>query len=269
MQDRGIRNEDRNQRRSAHSRAGPSSVEPQLRALHLHAGPGRDGTVPGLGLHLRRLVTSSAELFGHPVDADGVRSLLRRALQDAPTAVSVRINLFPASSSDADEPEVMITIGPPAAGASDRAWQVRTVLYERELAHIKHVGFFGVIHQRRLAQAAGYDDPLFHDRQGQVSEGAIWNLCLFNGQQFVFPEASVLPGITMQLLIDGLERLGLPYQTRPVSVEELPGYRAAYATNTALPIQPIDRIDQLSLPGDARGTDMLTTAWRQIMPEPI
>lgn len=146
---------------------------------------------------------------------------------------------------------------------------MRTVVYERELAHIKHVGFFGVLHQRELAHTAGYDDPLFLDRQGRISEGAVWNLCLFDGEHFVFPQASVLPGITMQLLIGELERLGLPCQTRAVPAEELSGFRAAFATNSSLPIQPIDRIDELELPGGTQATDMLASAWRQITPEPV
>jgi branched-subunit amino acid aminotransferase/4-amino-4-deoxychorismate lyase len=72
------------------------------------------------------------------------------------------------------------------------------------MAEHKHVATMGLIHQRRLARAEGYDDVLFVDRQGRVSEGWIWNIALWDGQTVILPAANVLPGITMSLSGKGL-----------------------------------------------------------------
>lgn len=58
----------------------------------------RDGAVPGLGLHLQRLVASSQDLFASSIDPDRVRFLLRRVIADTGAAVSARINVFSADS---------------------------------------------------------------------------------------------------------------------------------------------------------------------------
>ncbi len=231
----------------------------------------RDGAVRGFELHLRRLADSSRELFGHRVDPERLRALLRHALRAAPSEVSVRINVFPTrnDTTGTAEPSVMVAVGPPVSEVAAPPWQVRTTAYERELAHIKHVGFFGVLHQRRLAHAAGYDDPLFVDRHGRVSEGAIWNVCFWDGAEFVFPEAAVLPGITMQVLVDGLARDGVPVTTRPVAVDDLAGFRAAAATYSSCPAQPINRIDEVELPDHRQSSELLTTAWNRTRPERI
>ncbi|MBA8824916.1 branched-subunit amino acid aminotransferase/4-amino-4-deoxychorismate lyase [Saccharopolyspora lacisalsi] len=230
-----------------------------------------DGTVRGFELHLRRLTHSSHELFGHQVDPERVRALLRHALRTAPSEVSVRINVFPTQGDDneAAEPDVMVAVSPPVSGVAAPPWQVRTTAYERELAHIKHVGFFGVLHQRRLAHAAGYDDPLFVDRHGRVSEGAIWNVCFWDGEEFVFPEAAVLPGITMQILVDELARDGVPVTTRSVAVDDLVGFRAALATYSSCPAQPISRIDEVELPDHQQSSELLTATWHRTAPERI
>jgi hypothetical protein len=39
---------------------------------------------------------------------------------------------------------------------------------------VNHVGLFGALHARRLAQLAGADDALFHDAADLVCEGPTW-----------------------------------------------------------------------------------------------
>ena len=69
-----------------------------------------------------------------------------------------------------------------------------SVRYQRELPALKHVGTFGLFQQRREAMAAGFDDALFLNEEGLVSEGSTWNLALHDGRQLVWPQAAALRG---------------------------------------------------------------------------
>lgn len=231
----------------------------------------RDGRVYGFASHLRRLAESSRELFGRPVEADRIRELLHGALRDLPSAVSVRVNVFSLTADPGEPvgPDVMVSVSSPSSEVSDDPWRVRTVRYERDLPHIKHVGGFGLHHQRVLAHAAGYDDPLFVDRRGRISEGAIWNVGFWDGESVIWPEAEMLPGVTMRVLASGLEESGVPSVRRPVTVEELPTFRAAFATYSICPGQPLAAIDDVVLPGDDRLPELLAEAWKVREPEAI
>jgi branched-subunit amino acid aminotransferase/4-amino-4-deoxychorismate lyase len=70
-------------------------------------------------------------------------------------------------------------------------------------------------HQAREAERTGYDDALFTDRHGFVSEATIWNICFVTGDTVVWPSAPALPGITMCLVRAGLRRHGVAFEDRP------------------------------------------------------
>jgi branched-subunit amino acid aminotransferase/4-amino-4-deoxychorismate lyase len=60
---------------------------------------------------------------------------------------------------------------------------------------------------------AGYDNALFYNRTGHVSEASIWNICFATEDRIVWPAAEVLPGITMLTLQAGLEALDVARET--------------------------------------------------------
>jgi 4-amino-4-deoxychorismate lyase len=231
----------------------------------------RRRAVRGLTLHLERLERASEELFGRPVGAERVRDYLGRALRGLPDAVSVRINVFSLTSGPGGPvtPDVMVSVSSPVSGIPADPWHVCSTFYERDLPHIKHVGGFGLIHQRRLAHAAGFDDVLFVNRDGHISEGAIWNIGFWDGAQVVWPKAEMLAGITMQVLAAGLERGGVSAVTRPVSLEDLPSFRSAFATYSICSEQPVGSIDGVAFPGDDRLPGLLAAAWESTAPEPV
>ncbi|MNN32590.1 hypothetical protein D3C81_1463130 [compost metagenome] len=117
--------------------------------------------------------------------------------------------------------------------------------YQRELAHIKHVGTFPLFHHRRQAMREGFDDVVFVDEAGRVSEGSTWNLAFWDGAQVVWPQAAALRGVTEQLLMAGLDRIGQGQVSRAVGLEELPGFSGAVACN-ASGMWPLARVDGVS-----------------------
>jgi 4-amino-4-deoxychorismate lyase len=232
----------------------------------------RNGAVRGLGLHLDRLDRGTRELFGTGLDPRMVRVRLRQAVGTR-GALSLRVNVFSRNVGGVDsgasvEPEVLVTASPPAE-PSTAPLRVRSVRHERALPHLKHVGTFATIYHGRRARADGFDDALFTDADGRVSEGTIWNVCLFDGARVVWPSEPALPGITMQLLRRALEERGIPSETRETRLPDLPWFRAAFATNSISPAQPIVSVDEVALPSDPELTALLTECYEAIPQEPI
>ena len=251
----------------------PATAEMLLRPAvhnygHMTSMQVRNGHVRGLSLHVERLRAASRELFGRPLE--GVTEHLRTALEGTPDAVSVRINVFsdgePGGPADS---HVLITVGPPAPDEPEEPLRVCSARYDRDLPHLKHVGTLGLIHQRRLAFEAGFDDVLFVDGRDCVSEGSIWNVGFFDGERIVWPEAPMLSGITEQLLRIGFARAGVPTEVRPVRLDALGGMRAAFAANSICPAQPIRSVDDVVFAGDDRLPGLLARAWDAVPPEPV
>jgi branched-subunit amino acid aminotransferase/4-amino-4-deoxychorismate lyase len=117
-------------------------------------------------------------------------------------------------------------------------------VYERPVAHVKHVGGFGQFYFGRRAERAGFDDALLVDRDGVVSEGAITNLACHDGSSVVWPDAPALEGVTMGLL----ERV-LPSRRAPVRVADLPSYATVLVTNS-WGVTAVERVDDVRLPVD-------------------
>ncbi len=219
----------------------------QINYGHFTAMRVEDGGVRGLDLHLDRLDAATRELFGTSLERDIVRSYLRHAIAGA-GELSLRVNIF-SRALDRDHlaravaPDVLITANE-SRQASLAPLRLKSYAYVRDAATIKHVGTFPLFHHRRLAQQAGFDDALFADASGRVSEGSIWNVGFIDDSGVVWPEAPQLNGSSMQLLQAGLARAGVASATRPIQLHELGRYRAAFFSNASVPVRPIASVDE-------------------------
>ncbi|MCO1581750.1 aminotransferase class IV [Crossiella sp. SN42] len=248
----------------------PATVEQLLTTTTVNYGhftgmTAVDGRVRGLDLHLARLGHATSALFGTTLDLDRVRALLRQALAGLPGPVSARINVFPAALSwdglgAPIEPRVLVLIRP-APEPATTPLRTRTARYTRDAPEFKHVGTFGLFQQQRLARLDGYQDVVFLDERGRLSEGSIWNLGLFDGEHVVWPEAAVLPGIAYQLLRRGLAELGVPELDRPVEPAQLTGFRAAFFTNAPTGARALSSIDEVEFAVDPELMDLLRRAY--------
>ena len=206
----------------------------------------RDGKVRGLDLHLERLDRSSRELFGHGVPADRILTYLRTALASSPAGnLSIRVNAFARDRAFIDgtpvEPDLLLTLTDPIEPASEPP-RLLAVEHERTAPHLKHTGTFSLTHEIRRARLAGYDNALFYNREGHVSEASIWNICFATEDRIVWPAAEVLPGITMLTLQAGLEALEVARETVDIPLAAVGDYRAAYLTNSIDPALPVASI---------------------------
>lgn len=223
-----------------------------------------DGRVRGLTLHLERLRQDCLALFGTELDLGLVREYAGRAVPPG-GSLMLRVTVFDpaldlAGLAGKAAPAVLVTTRP-AGGTELPPLRVRAVPYVRDLPEVKSVGLFGALHHRRSAQLAGYDDALFTDLTGAVSEGGTWNLGLIRGGELVWPQAAYLPGTTMRLLGPG--------RTERVALRDLPAYDAAFATNAAVGVRPIATVDEVGFDPAHPVLAELAAAWARLPGTPL
>ena len=209
---------------------------------HFTAMQVRDRRTRGLDLHLARLEAANRELFGIDLDGDRIRAHIRHALGDDIADASVRVYVV----ESGDEIPVVVTVrGPQEPPAT--ALRLKSVPYQRPVAHIKHLGGFGQTFYRREAERAGYDEALLTGADGVIAEGGITNVGFWDGTAVVWPDAPALAGITMQLVDRGLAGRGEPARRRPVYLRDVPSHAAAFVTNSH-GVAAVERIDDVPVP---------------------
>jgi len=232
-----------------------------------------DGRVRGLDLHLARLDAATRELFGRPLEGDVVRGYLRSALDGFDGAASLRIHVFSRRlhrdrMAEPAPPDVLVSVGAPRR-IETAPVRLKAFRYERVLPHVKHVGTFGLFHHRRLAELDGFDDALFVDASGAVSEASIWNVGFFDGNGVVWPDAPQLRGISMQLLQKGLRERGVASDAHRVAHADIGAFRSAFLTNSSCAVRPIAGIDGVRFAVDPELRAMLEACYASNAPQPI
>ena len=230
------------------------------------------GAVRGLDLHLARLEASAVELFGAAVGEDRLRGLMREAVAGRPECW-LRISLFspeigPRTPEWNGAPRVLTAVSPPPPPLAD-SLRLDVQRYSRSAPHLKHAATFDLIRARRLAKGSGFDDALFVDGAGRISEGSLWNIGFIEGERVVWPHAPMLAGVGQALIRRGLAGAGLDDAVEPVGLHDLPRFEAAFVCNSATPACPVAAVGrhQLALRPDL--IERVRTAWASNAPQPI
>lgn len=225
--------------------------------------------VAGLALHLDRLVRDCRTVFDADLDPGHVRFLVRRALAGLTQPVLARVTVFDPAlevgrpGADA-RPRVLVTTRPAPPGTS-APQRLRAVVYRRDLPEVKHVGLFGALHRRRAAQRAGFDDALFTEPDGTVSEATTANIGFVSGNRVVWPAADCLPGVTMRLV----DRVHDDVATEPVTLARLPDFDAAFVTSAGIGLRPVVAVDDVRWPADHPTVRLLRERLAALAPEPL
>ena len=258
---------------------GNAATADDLRALaltnygHFTSMQVEDGGVRGLDLHLARLDASTRALFERPLDGDVVRGYMRHALDGFGGAASLRINVFSRQlhrdrMAEPAEPDVVVSVAAPRRIETTPV-RLKAFRYERVLPHVKHVGTFGLFHHRRLAQLDGFDDALFVDASGAVSEASIWNIGFFDGSGIVWPDAPALRGVSMQLLQKGLRERGMASDSHRIAHADVGAFRSAFLTNCSCAVRPVAGIDGVRFALDAELNATLEACYVSNAPQAI
>lgn len=231
-----------------------------------------NGAARGLDLHIARLEQAAVELFGESPGEAEIRRLMALAVAGR-DACWLRVSLFSPeighrAPSFVGRPKVMTAVfpPPPPLAANIRATAVAHV---REAPHLKHLATFGLMRARRAARAAGFDDALFMDAHGWISEGTLWNVGFVQGDRIVWPRAPMLAGVTQALIERGLATAGLSSETRPVHIDEVAAFAGAFLCNSATPVCPISVIDAATFATDPDLLTRLEAAWASNAPQPV
>jgi branched-subunit amino acid aminotransferase/4-amino-4-deoxychorismate lyase len=228
------------------------------------------GRARGLSRHIARLDHDCRAVFGVGLDAELVREAIRGAVGAEAEPLTVRVTVFdpdlpldrPAAPA---RPRLAVTTRP-ASTAALPALRLRSVEHVRDLPGVKHTGLFGPLHQRRVAQAAGYDDAVFAGPDGVISEGPTWNIGWLAGETLVLTSAPALPGVTLGLLTDAHPG---PVRVEPVSRQHLAGFDAAFVTNAAFGVRPVSALDGTRWPESHELLGNLCRTYAAVEPERI
>ncbi|HKR49324.1 MAG TPA: aminotransferase class IV family protein [Pseudonocardiaceae bacterium] len=207
--------------------------------------------VRGLSPHLERLIRDCRRVFGADLDPDRIRYFIRQALVDVSRSVMVRVTVFDPDlelgnpGADA-QPHVLVTIRP-AAQLPLSGLCLQSAVYRRDMPDVKHVGLFGSLQRRRIAQRNGFDDVLFTDADATISEAATSNLGFIDGDRIIWPAADCLPGVTMRLISEARDE---HVTTAPITLDQLADVDAVFATNAAVGIRTISAIDDIQWPAE-------------------
>jgi branched-subunit amino acid aminotransferase/4-amino-4-deoxychorismate lyase len=233
-----------------------------------------DVKVRGLDLHLKRLVHDCRVLFDYKLRRREIRRLLRQAALGIDGPLVVRLTVFApelelGNPSDKLTPRLLITTRP-APEPEVAPLTVAVAQHERAMPEVKHVGLFSTIVLRRSAQLRGYDDVVFADADGRISEGATWNIGFVEDDgTVVVPDRPCLPGVTMRLIMAELDRQGAAWRTEPITVAAARRMPAAFATNAAIGVRPLERIGDCQFDVGNSRLDDLRKLYQNIAPDTI
>ncbi|MCC4118323.1 branched-chain amino acid transaminase [Aromatoleum toluclasticum] len=102
--------------------------------------------------------------------------------------------------------------------------------------------------------ADGYDEALLLDTQGFVAEGAGENLFVIKDGVVYEPEiASALTGITRDSVINVVRELGLRFESRRMTRDDIYIADEAFFTGTAAEVTPIRELDNRTIGAGKRG----------------
>ncbi|HVE95878.1 MAG TPA: aminotransferase class IV family protein [Pseudonocardiaceae bacterium] len=224
--------------------------------------------VRGLSLHLERLMRDCRQVFDVDLDADRIRHLIRHALAAVSQPVGVRVTVFDPTldlghlGADA-QPQILITTRS-AAHTPLPALRLQSAIYCRDMPDVKHVGLFGSLQRRRIAQRSGFDDALFVNADATIAEAATSNLGFVDGDRIVWPQADCLPGVTMRLICQARDEHAT---TAPITVEQLADVDAVFATNAAVGIRPVSAIDDFHWADEHPVVDLLRKQYARLPAE--
>ncbi len=231
------------------------------------------GCVRGLDRHLARLCASGLELFDHAIQDHVLRARIGEALGDRGDAF-VRVSLFSRNITARQPdfcgpPNVMVAVFPPAPPLATGSVRLELQPHARELAHLKHVATLGLVRARRQALANGFDDALFVDPQGRISEGSLWNIGFVRRDTVVWPEAPMLAGVSQALIREHLVDVGLRQETRVVRIDDLAGFDGAFITSSTTPACAVASIGAQGFSVDPDLMRRVVGAWTLAEPQPV
>lgn len=103
------------------------------------------------------------------------------------------------------------------------------------------------------AEDAGADNAILLDGAGLITEGPGFNVFMVKNGAVVSPDRGALEGITRQTVFDLCDALGIAWEIRAITADELRDADEIFTSTTAGGVMPASRIDGTILSNDRPG----------------
>ncbi|WP_310481482.1 aminotransferase class IV [Chamaesiphon sp. VAR_48_metabat_403] len=139
--------------------------------------------------------------------------------------------------------------------------RLKVVPYDRDMPAIKSTNYLTGFYAARQVAGADYDDILFTNRDGYITEATRSNFFCVIDDILITPERGMLLGITRQVILELAAQLGIKTIERDLFPEDLTQATEAFTTGSIAELLPVRSIDNYCLPTVMNGK--IFTALRQ------
>ncbi|MEW5763307.1 MAG: aminotransferase class IV [Bacillota bacterium] len=235
------------------------------------------GRVFRLAQHLERLNRTCAAL-GIPFTADAARLkptigalLARNGLADA--RVRLTVTAGPEEERLPYNPTILLAAFPLRDSTAVPAWRAYlwqgAVSSQDPLRAHKTTSYLEKVLARREAERNGFDEALFVNEKGNVTEGAATNIfCVRAGRLLTPPTAEgLLPGITRAVVAELAERTGIPFLEQPLTPGDIVRSDEAFLSNSVVEIVPLVAVGYIPVGTGTPGplTARLRVSYRELV----
>lgn len=122
-------------------------------------------------------------------------------------------------------------------------------LSTQPLLRIKSLNYLQNVIARREAEGKGYDEAIFLNERGEVTEGNATNIFWVKGNILHTPaaECGLLPGITREMLTSLAPELGMEVKEGRHDINDVLSSDGAFLTNSLVGITAITEIDKVGI----------------------
>lgn len=137
--------------------------------------------------------------------------------------------------------------------------QVRLCIYPfyrastSPILRIKSTNYLENVLARRSALSSGFDEAVFLNEKGEVTEGSASNIFWLKKGMLFTPEPScgLLPGVTRSITMESAGKLGIRVEEGRFDLDALLSSEGAFLTNSLVGVIPVGQIGNVSLPSDS------------------
>lgn len=219
------------------------------------------GHIFALEDHLKRLTDSARVLeIKNAPDKEKLADACNKTL-DANKLVDARIRLtLTRGPVGSNNPTVVITAT--QYDGYDKAFYEKGMsaivlagyrISSSPIASIKSTSYLPSVLARRRAKAAGCNEAILLNEQGNITEGSYTNVFAIREDKIYTPPVvdGLLPGVMRNLVIKTAGKAGYLVLQRSISMRELQGMDELFLTNTLMQVMPLTRLNGKSV-GDGK-----------------
>jgi branched-subunit amino acid aminotransferase/4-amino-4-deoxychorismate lyase len=120
---------------------------------------------------------------------------------------------------------------------------------------VKSLSYLENILARREARSLGFDEAIFLNEKGEITEGSANNIFWLKDGLLYTPslECGLLPGVIRSVVIDIARGIGIGVEEGRFDLDNLTSSQGAFFTNSLAGAVSISQIDEFKLPSDSQG----------------